>query len=93
MYHIRYLVNVRFLSVFVRLICRFGGVETVIMGDVTYGACCIDDFTALALDCDLMVHYGHSCLGLTFGLRMEGSLLDSSCQCHKDCVSICVCGD
>ena len=33
------------------------------MGDVTYGACCVDDFTATALDCDLMVHYGHSCLG------------------------------
>lgn len=38
------------------------GVETVIMGDVTYGACCIDDFTARALDCDLLVHYAHSCL-------------------------------
>jgi len=33
------------------------------MGDVTYGACCVDDFTARALGCDLMVHYGHSCLG------------------------------
>ena len=33
------------------------------MGDVTYGACCIDDYTALALDCDMLVHYGHSCLG------------------------------
>lgn len=32
------------------------------MGDVTYGACCIDDFTARALECDFMVHYGHSCL-------------------------------
>lgn len=36
--------------------------ETVIMGDVTYGACCIDDFTARALAIDLLVHYGHSCL-------------------------------
>ena len=32
------------------------------MGDVTYGACCIDDYTALALGCDFLVHYGHSCL-------------------------------
>lgn len=32
------------------------------MGDVTYGACCIDDYTARALDCDFLVHYGHSCL-------------------------------
>ncbi|KAJ3127739.1 Diphthamide biosynthesis protein 1 [Nowakowskiella sp. JEL0407] len=40
----------------------FTGVETLVMGDVTYGACCIDDFTARALDCDFMIHYGHSCL-------------------------------
>lgn len=38
------------------------GSETLIMGDVTYGACCIDDFTARALGCDLLVHYAHSCL-------------------------------
>ena len=44
------------------IIEKFGGVETVIMGDVTYGACCVDDFTARALGADLMVHYGHSCL-------------------------------
>lgn len=37
-------------------------VETVVMGDVTYGACCIDDYTAKALDCDFIVHYAHSCL-------------------------------
>ncbi|KAF7728488.1 Diphthamide biosynthesis protein 1 [Apophysomyces ossiformis] len=36
--------------------------ETLIMGDVTYGACCIDDYTARALGCDFLVHYGHSCL-------------------------------
>lgn len=35
---------------------------TVIMGDVTYGACCVDDYTAVALGCDMLVHYGHSCL-------------------------------
>jgi 2-(3-amino-3-carboxypropyl)histidine synthase len=34
------------------------------MGDVTYGACCIDDYTAVALGCDMLVHYGHSCLGV-----------------------------
>jgi len=32
------------------------------MGDVTYGACCIDDFTARALGADMLVHYAHSCL-------------------------------
>ncbi|KAF1997865.1 Diphthamide biosynthesis protein 1 [Amniculicola lignicola CBS 123094] len=38
------------------------GTSTLIMGDVTYGACCIDDFTATALGCDLLIHYAHSCL-------------------------------
>ncbi|PPJ56370.1 hypothetical protein CBER1_00652 [Cercospora berteroae] len=38
------------------------GVSTLIMGDVTYGACCIDDYTARALGCDMLVHYAHSCL-------------------------------
>jgi Putative diphthamide synthesis protein len=42
---------------------RFTGALTVIMGDVTYGACCVDDYTTLALGCDMLVHYGHSCLG------------------------------
>ncbi|XP_037082796.1 2-(3-amino-3-carboxypropyl)histidine synthase subunit 1-like [Pollicipes pollicipes] len=41
---------------------RFTGVETLIMADVTYGACCVDDFSAKALGAELMVHYGHSCL-------------------------------
>ncbi|KAF7640405.1 2-(3-amino-3-carboxypropyl)histidine synthase subunit 1 [Meloidogyne graminicola] len=36
--------------------------EFIILGDVTYGACCVDDYTAKALGCDLLVHYAHSCL-------------------------------
>lgn len=41
---------------------QFGNVETVVMGDVSYGACCIDDYTARALDCDFIIHYAHLCL-------------------------------
>lgn len=41
---------------------QFCDVETVVMGDVSYGACCIDDYTARSLDCDFIVHYAHSCL-------------------------------
>lgn len=44
------------------IIEAFTDADTVIMGDVTYGACCIDDFTARALGVDLLIHYGHSCL-------------------------------
>lgn len=46
------------LSVFL----RFTEADTIVMGDVTYGACCVDDFTARALGADFLVHYGHSCL-------------------------------
>lgn len=38
------------------------GVKFVTMGDLTYGACCIDDYLASSLGCDLIVHYAHSCL-------------------------------
>ncbi|KZV31502.1 diphthamide biosynthesis protein 1 [Dorcoceras hygrometricum] len=33
-----------------------------ILGDVTYGACCVDDLSSRALDAHLLVHFGHSCL-------------------------------
>ncbi|KAK9168197.1 hypothetical protein Syun_000337 [Stephania yunnanensis] len=36
--------------------------DCFVLGDVTYGACCVDDFSASALDADLLIHYGHSCL-------------------------------
>jgi 2-(3-amino-3-carboxypropyl)histidine synthase len=41
---------------------RFCNVRTIIMGDVTYGACCIDDYTAVKLGAQMLIHYGHSCL-------------------------------
>jgi 2-(3-amino-3-carboxypropyl)histidine synthase len=44
------------------ILSRFSGVKIVILGDVTYGACCIDDFTASKLGASLLIHYGHSCL-------------------------------
>ncbi|MBN3293224.1 DPH1 synthase, partial [Polypterus senegalus] len=45
---------------------RFTDAEALVMGDVTYGACCVDDFTARALGADFLVHYGHSCLGCVY---------------------------
>ena len=44
------------------IFCKFGGKRVVILGDVTYGACCIDDFTCSKLNLSLLIHYGHSCL-------------------------------
>jgi 2-(3-amino-3-carboxypropyl)histidine synthase len=36
--------------------------QVSVLSDVTYGACCIDDITASQLGCQLLIHYGHSCL-------------------------------
>lgn len=42
---------------------EFAGVEECfVLGDVTYGACCVDDYSAGALGAEFLVHYGHSCL-------------------------------
>ena len=44
------------------IIEHFAHARVIILGDVTYGACCVDDFTAKKVGADLLVHYGHSCL-------------------------------
>jgi 2-(3-amino-3-carboxypropyl)histidine synthase len=44
------------------IVQEFTGAEPIMLGDVTYGACCVDDLSAKALGADFMVHYGHSCL-------------------------------
>mmetsp|Transcript_13334 Transcript_13334/g.15289 ORF Transcript_13334/g.15289 Transcript_13334/m.15289 type:complete len:410 (+) Transcript_13334:112-1341(+) len=36
--------------------------QVSVLGDVTYGACCVDDIGAKALGASLLLHYGHSCL-------------------------------
>lgn len=36
--------------------------NVAVLGDVCYGACCVDDLGAQALGAQLLVHYGHSCL-------------------------------
>uniref|UniRef100_A0A8C5DXR3 2-(3-amino-3-carboxypropyl)histidine synthase subunit 1 n=1 Tax=Gouania willdenowi TaxID=441366 RepID=A0A8C5DXR3_GOUWI len=62
-----------FACVIADIIERFTEADTIVMGDVTYGACCVDDFTARALGADFMVHYGHSCLipiDATTGIKM-----------------------
>lgn len=51
-----------FATLLAKIFERFCGCRIVILGDVTYGACCVDDYTAKALNCDFMIHYGHSCL-------------------------------
>lgn len=38
---------------------KYFKVDCVILGDVVYGACCVDDESVKS---DLLLHYGHSCL-------------------------------
>lgn len=44
------------------LVESFTGAEVIVLSDVAYGACCVDDFTAVSLKCQLLVHFAHSCL-------------------------------
>jgi 2-(3-amino-3-carboxypropyl)histidine synthase len=48
--------------------------ECLILGDVTYGACCVDDLASKALECDFIVHYGHSCLVPIQDLTIKNAL-------------------
>lgn len=51
-----------FATTIAEVLEKYTGCICIIMGNVTYGACCADDLTAGSLGCDLLVHYGHSCL-------------------------------
>ena len=44
------------------ILSTFAECNTIILGDITYGACCIDDIGCSILNCDLLIHYAHSCL-------------------------------
>lgn len=52
----------KFSIIIADCIRHYTGAETIILGDVVYGACNIDDQTAFSLGADFLVHYGHSCL-------------------------------
>lgn len=79
-------------------------VESVtILSDVVYGACCIDDVSASLIGCDLLVHYGHSCLFeipkslvSVIYVFVEVCISTSSCVSlaleHIDCSSLAVLG-
>lgn len=56
------------------IISKFCKVECLILGDVTYGACCVDDLASKQLGCDFIVHYGHSCLVAIPDLAISNAL-------------------
>eukprot|EP00737_Agarophyton_chilense_P001603 gb/GEZJ01001801.1/.p1 GENE.gb/GEZJ01001801.1/~~gb/GEZJ01001801.1/.p1 ORF type:complete len:335 (-),score=31.48 gb/GEZJ01001801.1/:2035-3039(-) len=51
-----------FATTIIDILRRHTSADVVLLADVSYGACCVDDLSARALDCQLLVHYGHSCL-------------------------------
>lgn len=56
------LFNCSYACAIADIIRHFAHARVIVMGDVTYGACCVDDYSAKRLGADFMVHYGHSCL-------------------------------
>lgn len=48
-----------YAPVIIDAIERHTGADCTVLGDVVYGACCVDD---RSVDTDLLIHYGHSCL-------------------------------
>ncbi|XP_049947360.1 2-(3-amino-3-carboxypropyl)histidine synthase subunit 2 [Schistocerca serialis cubense] len=39
--------------------------QVFILGDTSYGSCCVDEVTAQHVNADAIIHFGHACLSLT----------------------------
>ena len=63
-----------FSTLIADILSKFAQVDCLILGDVTYGACCVDDLASKALECDFIVHYGHSCLVPIQDLSIKNAL-------------------
>ncbi|XP_046385547.1 2-(3-amino-3-carboxypropyl)histidine synthase subunit 2 [Ischnura elegans] len=48
-----------------RLIESLLGRKVYILGDTTYGSCCVDEIAAEHAGCDAVIHFGRSCLSPT----------------------------
>lgn len=33
-----------------------------VLGDTSYGSCCVDEIAAAHIDADAIIHFGHACL-------------------------------
>ena len=38
------------------------GKEVFVLGDTSYGQCCVDEVAAQHLNADAVIHFGHTCL-------------------------------
>lgn len=48
-----------------RLVPQPTDIKLYILGDTSYGACCVDEIAAQHVDADVVVHYGRACLSPT----------------------------
>lgn len=44
------------------IISFYAECECIVLGEVTYGACCLQDYLCEAMNIDLIIHYAHSCI-------------------------------
>ncbi|KAE8748346.1 hypothetical protein FOCC_FOCC004982 [Frankliniella occidentalis] len=44
------------------------GAQCFILGDTSYGSCCVDEVSAEHVQADGIIHFGHACLSLTIRL-------------------------
>jgi diphthamide biosynthesis protein 2 len=51
-----------------------------ILGDTSYGSCCVDEVAAQHLNADCVVHYGHTCLSPTSKLPVIFVFGNASCD-------------
>lgn len=44
--------------------------QVFILGDTSYGSCCVDEVTAQHVNADAIIHFGHACLSVTDRLKV-----------------------
>jgi len=44
---------------------KFPNVKLYVLGDTSYGSCCVDEIAAEHINADCIIHFGRSCLSIT----------------------------
>nr|GLL21914.1 diphthamide biosynthesis protein 1 [Ipomoea trifida] len=60
--------------VMVDILSTFTFTHCFVLGDVTYGACCVVDLSSAALSTDLLIHYDHSFLMVAADMLVSNKL-------------------
>ncbi|WOH11620.1 hypothetical protein DCAR_0831110 [Daucus carota subsp. sativus] len=60
-----------------------------VMGDTTYGSCCVDEVAASHIHADCVIHYGHTCLSPTSNLPAFFVFGKASISASNSAESLC----